>query len=364
MLARFVATAAAFDRCKIFEPLTVIRSFRNADLPIMHRLWIEHWSAIGPPPSVREPQIEQAILARTFFEPHQLLIAESDGGPVAWLQVLANPEEADQFVIPACCLGFAAEPAVGLDLLREAASRISALGGERIQAGVVRDNRYGYVGLEPIGAGVGVSAYDARFQQALQAAGYQTTGGAMALEVSVPQFRPPVSREALQLRRSTRTNSHRCLYHEPREAAAMSHLDVETVHLSSVDGSDLASLNLWFSDPEAEVMSPTRMIVELGSAHQRGHLEPVEIYLLGAAIQMAAQRNILTAETVVDDERGELTSQLNSLQFTPTVTGAIWEYRLSRYLAARERENAAATGRSSSGIVFLENPTHGIGKML
>jgi hypothetical protein len=309
--------------------VNVIRSFQNADLPILYRLWIEHWSALGPPPDVREPQIEQAILARTFFEPDQLLIAESDGAPVAWLHFLASPEQAAQFVIPACCLGTAAEPAVAVALLQEAASRVSARGGETIQAGVVRDNRYGYAGLAPIGAGVGVSAFDTRFQQALQAAGYQMAGVALSMEVAVPQFRPPVSREALQLRRSTRIDRSPLLYREPREAAAMSHLDVETVRLLAVDGSDLASFNLWFSDPEAEVMSPARMILELASAHQRGRLEPAEAYLLGAAIQSASQRNILTAETVIDDDRAELTSQLNALQFMPTVSGARWEYCVS-----------------------------------
>ena len=134
---------------------------------------MEHWSAIGPPPSVREPQMEQAILARTFFRPDHLLVAESDGQAVAWLQLFLMVDQPQLVVIPICCLGTDATTSVGGALLEEAARLARELGGERIQVGVVRDNRYGYAGLDPIGPGIGVSVFDSRQRQILEASGYQ-----------------------------------------------------------------------------------------------------------------------------------------------------------------------------------------------
>lgn len=302
----------------------MIRSFQNADLPMLHRLWIEHWSAIGPPPSVREPQLEQAILARTFFQAEHLLIAESDGQAVAWLQFFASLNGPQLMLIPNCCLGDAASAADGVALLEEAARRARQLGGQRIQVGVVRDNHFGYAGLDPIGPGFGVSVFDSRLREILETSGYQSGGDAVTMSVSIPGFRPPVSRESIQFRRATRIEQTPMVYEDPRIAAAMSHLDVETARLVSTDASVSASLNLWFSDPEAEVMNPTRLIVELAAAHQRGRLEAGETYLLASSLQSAALRNILTAETAVDVDRPDLLAQLATLQFAPVAQGSRW----------------------------------------
>ncbi len=76
---------------------------------------------------------------------------------------------------------------------------------------------------------------------------------------------------------------------DPRHAAGMSHLDVESHHLYDRGGNKLASVNLWLSDPEAEVMSPSLAILDIAEAHQRGSLEPAESYLIGVLVQSLAR---------------------------------------------------------------------------
>ena len=68
----------------------------------------------------------------------------------------------------------------------------------------------------------------------------------------------------------------------------------------------------------------SRLIVEITAAHQRGRLEASETYLLAASLQLAAQRNILTAETAVDADRADLLAQLTALQFGPAAQGSRW----------------------------------------
>ncbi len=311
------------------RPVTVIRSFLNADLPRLKHLWVEHWSAMGPSPVVSEPQFEQAVLARTFFRAEQMLVAQRDNVPVAWLHFSEFPDSPVHFAIPAICLGRDAEPGDAGQLIEEAIKRIAASGGQTVEAGVIRDHSFGYAGLDPVGHGVGILDADIRVGQALQAAGFHPDRVALAMTAAVPGFRPPVSREALQLRRSSHVEMVAFNFQDSRTAAAMSHLDVETHRLVDRAGDVLAEIDFWFSDPEAQVMNPSLMIADLGSAQRRGKLEPPEVYLLGTSIQAAARRNILSVQSAVDEDQSELLAGLGSLQFQPTQRGTCWKLELA-----------------------------------
>ena len=109
----------------------------------------------------------------------------------------------------------------------------------------------------------------------------------------------------------------------------MSHLDVETQCLIDRSGRTLASVNLWLSDPEAEVMRPSAMILDISDAQARGRLDPAESYLVGTVIQAASLRNILTVETSVNEDQTDLLCQLEMLQFRASARGVCWELRLA-----------------------------------
>jgi len=273
---------------------------------------------------VSQAQFEQAVLARTFFRPDELLVAEQDGVATGWLQFCQSPSDPELMVIPAICLGVTADPVLGNELLAEAHQRIAAAGAKRIQAGVVRDDEFGYAGLDPIGHGCGISSADTRVQQSLQASGYEVSSRCVAMSVSVSGFRPPMNREAMLYRRSTQVEVEAFCYRDPRHAAGMSHLDVETRSLVDRTGQPLASINLWLSDPEAEVMRHSLMVLDIHDAQARGRLEPAEFYLIGATILEAVSRNLLTVETVVDQDKTELLSGLESLLFRPSAEGDVW----------------------------------------
>jgi len=104
---------------------------------------------------------------------------------------------------------------------------------------------------------------------------------------------------------------------------------VETNRLFDRGGNQLANLDFWYSDPEAEVMNPTVAIVDLGEAYRRGRLETAELYLLGTILQSMEQRRVLVAETAIESDRAELINQLQSLRFQILYAGNRWEKQIT-----------------------------------
>ena len=305
-----------------------IRPFRNADLPDLVRIWVEHWSTAGPPPYVNQAKFEQAVLARTFFDPETLLVAESQGAVTGWCH-FAPPhcdpshEDGNVTVVHALCLANSSDDAVALRLLT--AIENSSQTTSHIRVGLVRDDQRGYAGLEPIGFGIGIPLSDYRSNSFLQQAGYTPGKTHLRMIASVAQYRPPVNRSALQFRRSTSVLCKPMLPQEFRLATSLGHVDIETAALEQRGGPSIASVSIWFSDPEAEVMSPSVAILDLSSQHAQGMLHPAESYLIGALIHSLNQRNIQTVETSIDSHQRELIEQLQTLQFKVVDEGSCWE---------------------------------------
>jgi hypothetical protein len=304
--------------------VTTIRTFCNADVPDLMELWLQHWSSIGAPPQISAARFEQAILARTFFDPKSILLAESDGVVVSWCHYAPSCQSEKTAVICALCIDPSCDSDVSQALLTSTEKQIVAAGFDCIQAGVVRDDRQGYAGLDPIGHGIGIPVVDARTGTLLQQSGFAPWLKVTRMAASTFSYRPRVSREALQLRRTSEVRSDVFRHSDSRHAAGMSHLDIEIHRLLNGNEDELARVNLWVSDPEAEVMIPSMAILDIQDAHQRGQLDGAESYLIGAMVQSLGQRRIDTVQTVVDSDKVELVEQLQSLQFRAFDEGVCW----------------------------------------
>lgn len=299
-----------------------IRPVHNADLPALVKIWQEHWSAVGPPPEVNAARFEQAILARTFFDPSTLLVAEDDQGLHAWAHYQPDLSSATTAVLCAVCWNDRTDLAT--ELLTQTSQQIQAKGFQSIQVGVAQDDQFGYAGLDPVGHGIGVPVTDARLTGLVSQLGFLPEQQFVRLQVSVAGYRPPVSRDALQLRRSSRIETERHQHADTRVAAGMSHLDIETHVLLDRSGSELARVNLWFSDAEAEVMSPAKVILDLDSTES---VEPARAYLISAVIQASGQHRVSHFETVVNQQH-EALAQLTNLHFRPIEEGVVYQKAL------------------------------------
>ena len=292
--------------------------------------------------------IEQAILARIFFHRSNLLVAESDGEVRAWCHFGINPvanstrsegesvsesaaEEVSELEgqIRAICFS----PDGGLDvcepLLEASEQAILSQGANRVKVGVVRDRSEGYAGLPPVGHGIGVPAVDLRTSSLLSRKGYNRGKSIFRFVVSTSPYRPPVSREALQLRRTTRLEHKLRIPCEPALASSLSHFDIERFALlDHRSASILAQMDLWSSDVEAQVMNCDNAILDLAQRNESERLNTAETFMIGNLIQRLGDRRIYTVETAVDGNQDELIKQLEGLQFKNVEQGYLWTKQL------------------------------------
>ncbi|MEM6366259.1 MAG: hypothetical protein AAF745_17660 [Planctomycetota bacterium] len=317
--------------------MNVIRDFCNRDLPALTRVWSEHWTAAGSPPPVSSTVLERAILSRSFFKPDQLMVAIIDDQVEAWCHfgrpVMAigdldgdasEPESGRQAVLSAFCF-----TAAGLqccdELLAAVLARMTEFGCENVVVGPLRDQHCGYVGLPPIGHGMGVPDMDVRASSLLSRNGFSPVGSFEKMATRTAPYQPPVSREMMQLRRTTRAEKSFVLPQQGRYAAAMSHIDIEHHQLiNHCNGQRLANMRLWLSDPESQVMSCSEAILDLSPIEAAGQLTSAESFLIVTLIQTLATRCIFDIETTINSEWSALKEQLVALHFANVGGGARW----------------------------------------
>ena len=306
-----------------------IRPFQNNDLPALVDVWIDHWSAVGPPPPVSVAMLEQAILARTFFDASHLWIAKVDGAVLAWCHFVPDKTDEQAAILGVVCFTPDGGLAVCDDLLTAVQQAIRQAGFQRVVVGPLRDDQCGYAGLAPVGHGIGVPAADSRTASLLSRSGFVNQRSVTRMALSTSPYRAPISRQALQLRRTTRIEQCLIIPDDLRRASAMAHLDIKNYRLVDHRAStDLAQISLWTSDPEAQVMSCAESILDLSVVQHRGRIEPAESYLIAAIIQTLADRRIFSVQTAVDTSEDGLIEQLKTLNFQATETGNRWEKQL------------------------------------
>lgn len=313
--------------------MSQIRDYCNADLPALARVWSEHWTAAESPPPISATIIERAILSRTFFSNTELLVAEIDGEVEGWCHVSLpepGPEDLDaqnssgQGILSAICFTQAGLSLCD-DLLTAAQQRAAEKGARSIAAGPLRDQQCGFVGLAPIGHGYGIPDVDVRASSLLSRHGFRPKGSYYRMAATTAPYKPPVNREMMQLRRTTRSERDGVLPQQGRYASAMCHLDIEHHRLiNHRTGERLANVRLWLSDPEAQVMSCAETILDLSPIETQGQLTMGESFLIASMIQTMATRCIFRVETVINAEQTELQNQLETLQFQSAGRGQRW----------------------------------------
>jgi hypothetical protein len=310
-----------------------IRDFSNADLPALARVWSEHWTAAQSPPPISATIIERAILSRIFFSRRELIVVSVDGQVEAWCHFsrpgVSGDQWADQVPGEVAILSAVCFSQTGLkhcdELLKAVVARLRQGGCQRILAGPLRDQQCGYVGLPPIGHGIGIPEVDVRTSSLLSRHGFSPTDTYTRLVATTAPYKPPVNREMIQFRRTTRAERSAVIPQQGRYASAMSHMDIEHHQLiNHRNGDRLANVRLWLSDPESQVMSCSEAILDLSVIESTEQLTPAETFLVAALIQSMATRCIFRVETSINVAHTELCQQLETLNFEDTGRGRRW----------------------------------------
>ncbi len=299
-----------------------IRPFSNADLPKLAELWVIHHAAYRHPPSVSQVVFEQAVASRLFFDPSRLLVATDHGRVIAWCQWFSGPG-ASAATLAALCIDTCPSAVQAARQIIGRCERDAKLANSRqLNVGISPDHRIGYQGLEPIGHGFGIDMADDRTNTLLEEMGYVEIKRIDRWEVATTDFRPPISRDALSLRRSTRIEVQ--TIHPPGDVReAMIHFDVERYVLREIrTGESLASVDLWTSDPEIQVMQMGDAILgELDGAS----IDPSGAmrYLITQLIPGLATRRIRSLHRCVATDNLTEVSLFGAIGFRRTSAGRV-----------------------------------------
>ena len=306
----------------------LIRNFRNDDLLTIHRLWCEHWSISGIPCQISLRQFEQAILSRLYFDPKDLLVAVVDGELAGWCHRSRLPNSPQELVIPTLVvgemIGSVTRSQIFSGLLRHAMADQGA-NSCSVQLGVGDDWIHGYGGVDPLGPGVGVLDTDRELAAVAEQFGFTPSSRFVWMEGAVRDFRFPMNRDFMQLRRVTQTRYTVGHVREVRRSQAYSHLDPKRIALLEGGGVERCHLNFFLSDQHAEVMQPHRCLVLLDQEMQSEGMSSDALYLLACLVRDAASHQLQFVDlTIQSDGEGLVIDQLRSLQFVQTRTGAVW----------------------------------------
>lgn len=302
-----------------------IRPFCNSDLPRLAMLWVIHHATYRPPPLVTPAIWEQAIASRHFFLPERLLVATWNSEPVAWCQWFAGDDRTAG--LAAICFDTSPQAeAAAAELLSECQRQAAAAGMLSMIAGVSKDSRWGYQGLDPIGQGLGIDVADDRTSQLFEQAGFEEHQRIDRWEVATASYRPPLNREAFSLRRSTRIEPAEPPTITPQESTAMFHFDIHRYHLLPLRGGEpLAATDLWVSDPETHVMSTHQAILgkTTGCVPDAVQREAAVRYLIASLIPILAGQHIQTLHRSVATGNRDEETRLAALQFRRTEAGRL-----------------------------------------
>lgn len=309
-----------------------IRSFLNADLPHLADIWCIHHATYRSPPLVSHAVFEQAVASRLFFDPLRLLVATIDDRPIAWCHWFAAGDQTASLEA-FCFLPDASAAEAAPELLRHVQEDAAAAGMTALLVGVHFQSRHGYQGLDPVGHGFGVDVADDRINTLLEAFDFQEKKRFDRWEVTTSGYRPPVNRDLLMLRRTTKMRRETSSFLPPDLAAGMIHLDIERQALVDLRTNiTLATVDLWTSDPEAFVMPMSEAI--LGDWSHPS--QPTEIstddtplrYLLSSVIPMLQDRRIRSLQrSVATDNKAEAATLIGT-NFSRTSAGRLMHKRL------------------------------------
>ncbi len=186
------------------------RSFRNTDPPVL----VAIWQSQSAQPGLRQPisvdLLEQLVLAKPYFHYPGLILAWEDSRPVGFAHAGFGPNEEESalqtdygvicviMVRPDCS---STEVADGL--LFHCEAYLKGRGAKVLYGGGIWPLCPFYLGLYGGSKLPGVFVSDVLAQQLYPAHGYREVDRTVVFQRPVANFRVPVRREMIQLRRST-----------------------------------------------------------------------------------------------------------------------------------------------------------------
>ena len=156
-----------------------IRTYRNTDGPELCAVFSAHYQAAGLPCTMTPLSLELCILAKAFFSPAQMLVAEKDGQVVGFLLLGFEPEDplltasSTRAVVSSLCVRpCEQEDRIASELLASSVSRCGQMGCEQLSFSPPPPASPFMAGLAPGDGMIGGPEIDFRLTRWLRASGW------------------------------------------------------------------------------------------------------------------------------------------------------------------------------------------------
>lgn len=184
------------------------RPFRNTDPPTLAEIWrsqpIEH----GRLQSMSATLFEQFVLAKPYFDNAGLIVAVDDERPIGFAHAAFGPEDTGERLCTqfgsTCLVMVRTEyrrQGIGSALLGHCEAYLRERGAEVMYGGGIAPFHGFYLGLYGGSELPGVLDSDVAAQRLFQSHGYREVDRVHVLEREIANYRPPVDRNQMQVRR-------------------------------------------------------------------------------------------------------------------------------------------------------------------
>jgi len=185
------------------------RPFRNSDPPGLAEIWQSHPPLRGLAPYVSPSLLEQHVFSKPYFDREGLLVAVENDRPIGFVHAGFGPLEDGSDLnrkTGVICLLMVTprddREAVARELLAHSEDYLVRGGAARLYGGGVTPLDPFYLGLYGGSELPGTLASDGFARELFLGAGYRQVGRRLVLHRELAGFRPLVSRQQMQIRRS------------------------------------------------------------------------------------------------------------------------------------------------------------------
>ena len=270
--------------------------------------------------------LEAQVFAKPYFDPRNLLVAESEGRIVGMAHLLPKspwPKESHHRHVGSIPLLLATSAADSTEiedvLIQAAESRLIAEGARQIQLGGVNEPGPFYFGLASGSCHRGIPVTDERMTQLAERHGYAVATAWVVYELTLRGFRPPVDRGQMAARRSLNVlREDDPPFANFREACTFidQHRTVYRL-VQKLNGTELAHLTL----VEMDAFSHLRG-VRLAGIIDPQSLEPCNQdqakFFLAEILRQLTEEGTAVVETQIADINAILKEVVEALGFNPT----------------------------------------------